>query len=522
MKRIIFIFLLIMFPLMTKAITGDEFREAVANVSISAATTYSDEFAYSFYWGGTPENPVKKTSETNRWLTNAYKGIKSSGYKYGSTISQAGIQGSFKDKFGVNCDTFVKLMIYHASNGMLEYNKDFEKIKLSEIRKGDLIHFPNHIAIFIDDNFDNSSSTYNVVEASGTIHYKLRSRTADHGFRVKESSLAKLDYNHVFSSYDFHDRLDDFNPIINSVSQIKDKILINAVDYKHYELADRSDILEPENNGIVGYQITKENIEPTTWIKINKTESFNQEVDGVTKAGTYYIWVIDVGGNVSKKTLIANDYIEDVNNIGSLTYESKTNKINVSIKNEFDSDGIKEYRYYLDGVLIHESTSNEYQFENLISNKKYRIYYEIVDNKNNIYKSQVYEISTLKNILEFKVLEKEKTIKIGENYQINVIINALDDNYVVTYTEYDSKIINITKDGLVTGISEGSTYVKVQVDDYYDIIQIIVNKNEIEQEEEVDNASQKKKKSIYQLLLIIISVALGIMVFVLIVSFFKK
>ena len=46
---------------------------------------------------------------------------------------------------------------------------------------------------------------------------------------------------------------------------------------------------EPENNGIVGYQITTSNIEPTKWIKINKAETLNNKFPGVTKKGTYYI-----------------------------------------------------------------------------------------------------------------------------------------------------------------------------------------------------------------------------------------
>ena len=521
MKKIILFIMMFFIPVFVDAVTREEYLEAITNVSMSAATTYSDEFAYSFYWGGTPENPINKSDETSRWLKNAYNGIKSSGYKYGSTKAQAGIQGSFKDKFGVFCESFVRLMMYHASGGVLDYYKDFETIKVSELRKGDFIHFPGHIAIYIDDNNDGKSNTFNVVEASRDIHYSLISNTPDKGKRIKDSALAKLNYNQVMASFDFHDRLDDYAPIIYDVKQIEDRILINATDYKKYELAERSDILEPESNGIVGYQITTNNVEPTEWNAINRDDVINEEFPGVTKKGTYYVWVIDVGGNVASKTLVAADYVKDVNEIGTLKHTvNNSSEISVTIENAMDSDGIKEYRYYLNNKLANSSNKNTFTFSGLTANTSYSFYYEVVDNKNNVYKSMVYQAKTLKSVTSFKLQEEVVTININDSYKINTIVGSIDNNYVIRYLNYDKNIISVDENGIVKGLSSGTTYISVIVEDFVEIMRVNVEKI-------LDVPSELPPKeddrfNMYNILLIVVVIVILITLIKLIYDLIKK
>ena len=522
MKKIVLFMMMFFIPMVVDAVTREEYLEAITKVSMSAATTYSDEFAYSFYWGGTPENPVNVSEKTTKvWLKNAYNGIKSSGYKYGSTKAQAGIQGSFKDKFGVFCESFVRLMMYHASGGVLDYYDDFETIKVSELRKGDFIHFPGHIAIYIDDNNDDKKSTYNVVEASRDIHYSLISNTPDYGKRIKESSLAKLNYNQVMASFDFHDRLDDYAPIIYDVKQVEDRILINATDYKKYELAERSDILEPENYGIVGYQITTTNVEPTKWNNINKNAVINEEFHGVSKKGTYYVWVIDVGGNVASKTLIATDYKKDINEIGTLKHTvNNSSEINVTIENAMDSDGIKEYRYYLNNNLVNGTNKNTFVFSGLDANTSYSFYYEIVDNKNNVYKSSIYQAKTLKSVNSFKLQEKVVTIKMNDSYKINTIVDSIDNNYVIKYLNYDKNIILVDENGIIKGISKGTTYISVMVEDFVEVMRVSVE----ESKDIPSEVPQKKdeKVNVYDILLIIVVVIITVTLIKLIYDLIKK
>ena len=222
MRKILLIIMFFMlFPINALAVTLDEYNNALAEVSINASTNYSNEFVFTFKWGGSPSNPVDKSSTLKAWLKEGYNGRKvKSGYIYASKKSEAGINGSFQNKFPVFCENFVKLMVYHTSGGIVSYPDDYETIKVSELKRGDLIHFENHIAIYLDNANDNSNYTWTVSEASSTIHTKVISRLPDKGYRIKTSALAKLDYNTITSSYDFHDRLDDYAPIINSVKEI--------------------------------------------------------------------------------------------------------------------------------------------------------------------------------------------------------------------------------------------------------------------------------------------------------------
>ncbi len=87
-KKLILLLILFILPFNVFAITREEYNEAVANVSISAATTYADDFAYSFYWGGNPSNPENKSYLLTEYMNNAFKGIKTkSGYIYGTNKS---------------------------------------------------------------------------------------------------------------------------------------------------------------------------------------------------------------------------------------------------------------------------------------------------------------------------------------------------------------------------------------------------------------------------------------------------
>ena len=471
MKKLLLILFFI--PFNIKAVTMEEYREAVANVSSSAASLYSDEFIYSYFWGVKNGEAVDLSgSTTTKWLNLAKNGQKSSGYKYGFK-NNPGIQGSFTDKFAVYCETFVKLMVHHASNGSVSYPNDYEKISVSELKKGDLVHFTyddagnkKHIAIYIDDAGDNNANTTRVAQASSKIGVAIQTTKPDYGYRLKASALSKLDYNHVTSSYDFHDRLDDYAPIIKNVSLISNsnKLTITATDYKHYDLTPSSDVIEPENNGIIGYQITTTNIVPTSFKTVNTTNEL-QATEAISKDGTYYVWVKDVGGNVASYTAkITGVLVEHVQpNIGSLKSTIFKNSIFVNIIGASDESGIKEYRYYLDNKLVKTTDSNEYLFDKLDENKKYTIYYEVVDNSNNVAKSQVYTFETIISAKNIILNETYVKLLINDKYQISPRIQADTTDYNVIYSSSNPKVATVNNNGLVSGISSGEATITVSV-----------------------------------------------------------
>ena len=467
MKKLLFLLLIILLPINVLAVTRDEWNKALAETSNDAATNYSNEFVYSFKWGGSPSNPVNKSSTLNEWLKSAEKGIKTkSGYIYASKKSEAGINGSFQNKFAVFCETFVKLMVYHASGGKVSYPDDYETIKVSELKRGDLIHFENHIAVYLDNANDSSNYTWNVVEASSSVHTKVISRLPDKGYRLKESALSKLNYNTVTASYDFHDRLDDYAPKINSVTEISgtNKIKISASDNKHYDLSEKNDLLEPENSGIVAYQISKSKKTPTTdWKKVDKTQNLNIEAE-VENNGTYYVYVKDVGGNVTSKEVNLTKIVVDKEKptLGEVSFESKESSVVINISGAKDDNGIKEYRYYVDSKLVNSSKESTYEVTGLTSGHNYSFYYEIVDNSDNVNRSQTYEISPEVDAKSIELSKTKVYLVKGNTYKIVPKVEIDRNNYKIKYKSNNENICTI-EDELVKGINPGTCEITVSV-----------------------------------------------------------
>ena len=456
-KRLIFLLILFLLPVNVFAITREEYNEAVASVSISAVTNYRDDFVYSFYWGGDPSNPENKSYLLTEYMRSAFNGIKTkNGYIYGTKKSDAGIHGSFANKFPVYCLTFVKEMVYHASNGKASFNygsnDSYEKVKISNLKRGDIIDFDSHIAIYLGDGSDNNHNTFYVAEASGKLYVRTIERyDLETGWRIKDSALSLLDENVIKASFDFHDRLDDYPPIITNVYEIDgaNKIKITATDYKHYELKEKSDLLEPESNGIVAYQVNS-NITPSKdWVGVNKTNNLDVKVE-VNNNGTYYVYVKDIGGNVTSKQInVTKVYIDkEKPDLGKFSYEKKDNCIKVSIIGAKDNKGIKEYRYYLNDKLISSTIDNVYEIDNLSNNKEYDFYYEVVDVNDNVAKSKVYK-------LDIKI-EEEKEEPVVQ-YDLKFINKELLEGYINKeyrqniYCNYEAKI-TLTEGKLPSGI----------------------------------------------------------------------
>ena len=464
------LFALLFIPINTFAITREEYNDALVKMATSAATTYQSDFVYTYRWDGTPENPIDRISLLNgKYLNNAKNGIKiKSGYILGSMKKSAGKQGHFENKFPVYCGSFVNLMIYQLSGGKVS-RSDYEKIKVSELKRGDIIDFKNHTAIYLDDGGDSSGYTWNVIEASGKVKTGITRQPIENmsGSRIKESALSKLDYNLTFTSYDYHDRLDDYAPIITSVNEIANtnKIQINATDYKHYDLQEKSDILEPESNGIIAYQVKTNSIVPTTdWKKVNKTSnlSINYEVSG---NGKYYVFVKDVGGNVTSKEVNLTKIVVDKEKptLGYFSYEGKDNSIVATINNATDNNGIKEYRFYINNQRVGISTNKVYEIKNLQHNQKYSLYYEVVDNYGNVNKSSSFDVYTEVDALSINVGNKKLNLLIGESQKITPDIKANNNYYTIKYNSDNDKVCSVDSNGTIKAKSSGDCIITVSV-----------------------------------------------------------
>lgn len=426
MKKLLF-FLICFLPFVSHAmVTREEYNKAVLETSISATTTYTQEFVYSFFFDGTKDNPINVKDKTvNKWLDRARKGYTSSGVTYGFK-NDPGPQKNFKNKFAVYCGSFVNLMVYHASGGVLNMDA-YEEIKPSEVQPGDLIHFDKpdtHIAVYVNDGNDNNPNTFTLAHATGgKAQLQFVTRTPDSALRIKSESLLKLDPNLINASYDFHDRLDDFAPIIVNIMQVgtEDKIRVVATDYKHYDLTPHDDLVEVENHGIDYYQVTTSSQTPTTgWNKVDRVDYFDKEIT-INDEGTLYVWVKDAGGNVAHKAIFIPKIERIINDKPVITASIPTNSfvkeidININIK---DEDGISSYSVSKTHGGVFNSVDNKKEFDYNYHVTENGVYYitakDIYDNVTD-YMIEVSNIDSDSPVIDDLYYEKN-----------NIIVMAVD------------------------------------------------------------------------------------------------
>ena len=68
-------------------------------------------------------------------------------------------------------------------------------------------------------------------------------------------------------------------------------------------------------SGIIGYQITNTDAEPTNFVEVENTKNLNQNITGLKQSTTYYIWLKDEAGNISEKKRNPNRKYRKLNNI---------------------------------------------------------------------------------------------------------------------------------------------------------------------------------------------------------------
>ena len=100
------------------------------------------------------------------------------------------------------------------------------------------------------------------------------------------------------------------NYIVNNVDKVAPIITLNDVEYNTSEytakisgtVKDGEATRDYAKSGLVGYAITTEDEEPTSYLEIENEEN-SIELDEIDVNGTYYVWTKDKAGNVTKKSI---------------------------------------------------------------------------------------------------------------------------------------------------------------------------------------------------------------------------
>ena len=110
------------------------------------------------------------------------------------------------------------------------------------------------------------------------------------------------------------------------------------------------------------------------------------------------------------------------------------------------------------------------------------------------------DINVMIKAKEIQLEETEKTIKIGEKYQIMAQVIPKDaSNTNLIYLSEDKEIATVNELGLVEGVKEGETIIKVlnQLEEVENIIKITVSKNPVEKIAIDDNNVEIGKNQSY-------------------------
>lgn len=359
MKNVVKIFLFMIISLLfyipeVNAVTEKQLivGQMIADFAKQTALKYTDDFVYTYKLiGMTKDNEYIYTP----CVDGIYKkcnllGIKFSGHIYGNLPKEAGIIGNFEDKFAMYCGNYASFIPYHALGGEALERERVEP-KWENLLPGDYVSIDfegsGHDFIFVDDAGDDDPYTMRISECSGKPAVKygeiknFKIWTLVDIYRVSKAQAEALSYNIINASIELYDRLDHTAPIVNEVTldSKTGQLIIKGTDLKpnNYEniIKGTSDakvyikepVSEPANSGIVAYQITTSNVEPIeNWNKIEKSENFNIKTKSITTPGTYYAWVLDVGGNTAYKEITVTQ--EEINNVVlTKTYKIENNYI---------------------------------------------------------------------------------------------------------------------------------------------------------------------------------------------------
>lgn len=401
--------------------------QAIANFARDTAKNYSSDFIYTYKYNVDSEGEKKEETRVDGiYMTCNYLGIKYSGLTFGD-VTHPGINSRFESKFALYCAGYTKFSVYHALGALSPSNKYYvPNAKYEDLIPGDSIvigdpsNYTGHVAIYVDDAEDDDPNTFRVAEAGGRlegVQFKEYDLVKDNIVfrsirRVRPEVAETISYNILNSSTALYDKLDHTKPTVVSVN-VKPKtgeLNLIAQDSKPNHIENNSDVKnavarrsiydpleEPANSGIVAYQVTKSDVEPTTnWISVEKTDSLNITTKSVGSNGTYYVWVLDVGGNTNYKDVLVSgvDFDTTPPTLGIPNIKEYDDRIVIEILGATDSSGISEYTFYLNGNEVITQSQNTYVYRNLQESTKYTLKYKIVDSVGNSAISQDIPITT--------------------------------------------------------------------------------------------------------------------------------
>ena len=161
-------------------------------------------------------------------------------------------------------------------------------------------------------------------------------------------------------------------------------------------------------SGISYYQFsTSENLTSSSsgWISITNTTKEITQTYSVASNDTYYFYVKDATGNVTKKSVIINK-IDKVNPTADiLISDITTSSAKLNVNADDNNSGIASYKYYLGDTLKSTSTTNNYNFTGLSSGTSYTLKVIVTDNAGNTVEKSI-DIATPKSINDLRAGDK--------------------------------------------------------------------------------------------------------------------
>ena len=103
------------------------------------------------------------------------------------------------------------------------------------------------------------------------------------------------------------EKIDKTVPVITETTANTNTITIKATD---------------EASGIIGYTVTENTTEPTSFTSYTSTKSLNVNVGNKTQGKTYYVWVKDAAGNVSTYKQVETTSVTP--SVGNITFGTVT------------------------------------------------------------------------------------------------------------------------------------------------------------------------------------------------------
>ncbi len=182
-------------------LNATEAGNAIANYAKDLVENHQSEFVYSYGEDGAYKGGREDT----------YRGVKTSGWAYGNSNHYDGAQFEFTDKYSVDGEGFVNIVIHQSLGiGGTNYTKftsasqGFENIgtSTSDLKAGDIIHFDGHYAIYLGDgNIAHAMNKGAPTPETWTIYIDSLSDYSSSGingiYRITETKAAQIDPNNV-------------------------------------------------------------------------------------------------------------------------------------------------------------------------------------------------------------------------------------------------------------------------------------------------------------------------------------